>query len=117
MKILIADDDKEYCLGLKSYLQKNGEHEVNIAFDGDEAKHSLEKGAYDVILLDCDMPFASGIELIGVIKKRAPSAKIVMISGYEGIEENLARQAGINEFLRKPFTVKQLGDTLAKFKK
>lgn len=116
MKILLADDDREYCLSLKRYLEKkNKDYQISLAFDGVEAKHCVEGDSYDIIFLDCDMPFLSGIDLIRVIKKENPGAKVVMVSGYEGIEENFAKAAGVDEFLRKPFALSAIDEILGRY--
>lgn len=114
MKILIADDDKGHCIGLKKYLQKKHAYQVDIAFDGDEAKHFIEKEKYDIIILDCDMPFIPGISLVRIIKKENADAKIIMVSGYAGIEEKFAKYAGVFEFLRKPFPIARIDEIFAK---
>ena len=50
------------------------------------------------------MPELSGVELIDIINKYNPEAKKVMISGYELIDEDVAKDFGIDEFLRKPIS-------------
>lgn len=116
MKILIADDDSEYCLSLKRYLKKkNKDYEISLAFDGREAKRCVESDIYDIIFIDCDMPYLSGVDLIKTVKKENPGAKLVMISGYKDIGEDFAKVAGVDEFLRKPFMLKQLDGILEKY--
>jgi DNA-binding NtrC family response regulator len=115
MKILLADDDKNFCLALKKYLQKEKTYQVSLAFDGDEAKHCVERDTYDIIFLDCNMPFISGIDLIKIVKNENPEAKIIMISGYEDIDQNFAKTCGIDEFLKKPFSIKEIDRILHKY--
>ncbi|MEK6715792.1 MAG: response regulator [Candidatus Omnitrophota bacterium] len=116
MKILLADDDREYCLSIKRYLQKkNNNYEVSLAFDGRDAKRCVEGDKYDIIFMDCDMPFLSGVDLIRIIKKENPQAKLIMVSGYKGIEDNFAKAAGVDEFLRKPFELRQVDEILDKY--
>lgn len=116
MKILLADDDKEYVLSLKKYLEKkNKKYEVTLAFDGQEARRSLEGASYDIVFIDCDMPYISGVELIKVVKKENPRARLVMVSGYSGIRKDFAKIAGIDDFLRKPFMLTQIDEIMEKY--
>ncbi|PIQ89331.1 MAG: hypothetical protein COV72_03530 [Candidatus Omnitrophica bacterium CG11_big_fil_rev_8_21_14_0_20_42_13] len=115
MRILIADDDEQYCLALKKYLEKKRDCQISLAYDGDEARHCIESNIYDVVLIDCEMPRCSGIDLIRVIKKENPQAKIIMVSGYQGIGEDFAKCAGVTEFLRKPFAIQTIDDILTRY--
>lgn len=116
MKILLADDDSEYCFSLKRYLlKKNNGYEISLAFDGEEAKRCIEAGIYDLIILDCEMPYFSGIDLLKTIKNENPQTKIVMVSGYSGIAKPFAKSAGIDEFLAKPFALTELDKILKKY--
>lgn len=116
MKILLADDDKEYILSLKKYIEKkNKKYEVTLAFDGQEAQRFLEGASYDIVFMDCDMPHICGIELIRIAKKENPQVKLVMVSGYKGIREGFAKTAGIDDFLRKPFALKQMDEIMEKY--
>lgn len=115
MKILLADDDRQYCLIFKKYLQKKGDHQISLAFDGNDTKHYLEKDIYDVVFLDCDMPHIPGVDLIRMAKKENPEAAIIMISGYKGIDENFAKRVGVDEFLKKPFPIKRIDKILKKY--
>jgi len=115
MRILLVDDDRQYCLSIKKHLEKKSKYQISVAFDGDEAKHYLEKASYDIIFFDCDMPRLSGVDLIRIIKKENPQAALIMVSGYDGIKEDFAKIAGIDEFLRKPFPLKEIANLINKY--
>jgi len=109
-RILVVDDEKECCAFFKDYLTKRG-HLVDIAYDGLEAKDLLDKNTYDCIFFDCNMPELSGVELIKVIKEKNLKAMKIMISGYDLINEDFAKDSGVDIFLRKPIsleTVKEI---------
>ncbi|MGD0336032.1 MAG: response regulator [Candidatus Omnitrophota bacterium] len=103
-KILVVDDEKECCQFFKQYLTKRG-YSVDTAYDGLEAKGLLDVNKYDCIFFDCNMPELSGVELIKVIKEKNPQAKKIMISGYDLINEDFAKDLGVDIFLRKPFSL------------
>lgn len=108
-KILVVDDEKECCQLFEEYLTKRG-YSVDIAYDGLEAKDLLDKYTYDCIFFDCNMPELSGVELIKVIKEKNPKAKKIMISGYDLINEDFAKDSGVDIFLRKPFSLETVNE-------
>lgn len=106
-RILIVDDEIDNCSVISDYLTKRG-YNVDAAYDGFQAKDLLADNIYDYILFDCNMPGLTGIELIAVINKKNPGAKKIMISGYEGIDGNFAKEIGVDIFLSKPVALKDL---------
>lgn len=103
--MLIVDDERECCDLFKEYFLKHG-FDIDIAYDGLKAKELLERNKYDYIFFDCNMPELTGVELIKVIKEKNPEAKKIMISGYDLIAEDFAKDLGVDVFLRKPFSLK-----------
>jgi len=110
-RILVVDDEKECCQFFKQYLTKRG-YSVDTAYDGLAAKDLLDKHTYDCIFFDCNMPELTGIELIKAIEEKNPEAKKVMISGYDLINEGFAKDAGVDIFLRKPFSLETIKEVV-----
>ena len=106
-RILVVDDEPEYLEFLKVFLVSRG-YTLDTACDGEQAKDFLERNIYRVVFFDCNMPGLSGIELTKVIDVRNPDAKKVMISGYDLIDDEFAAASGIDMFLRKPFSLKDV---------
>lgn len=106
-RILVVDDEKDCCSFIDDYLTKRG-YDVDVAYDGLQAKDLLGNNTYDCIFFDCNMPELTGIELVAVINKKNPHAKKIMISGYEGIDERFAKEIGIDIFLSKPIALKEV---------
>jgi len=102
--ILLADDEKEFCDFFKNYFLRK-KYMIDVAYDGSEAKGLLENKIYNYIFFDCNMPELSGVELIKVMKEKNPEAKKIMISGYNLISEDFAKNLGIDVFLPKPFAL------------
>jgi two-component system, OmpR family, response regulator len=105
-KILVVDDEKACCEMFLLYFQKD--YLVHVAYDGLKAKELLETNTYDYIFMDCNMPGLSGVELIKVIKVKNPESKKIMISGYALIDEDFAKDLGVDTFLRKPFDLEDI---------
>lgn len=104
MKALIVDDELDIGLMLSRMLNKNGldaQHVDRV----EKAKSILsEKGLHNVYFLDLNLPDGTGFDLVPIIKKEQPKAKIYIISAYDGaFEKNKAMELEVNGFIKKPF--------------
>lgn len=115
-KILIVDDEKGCCEFFKIYF-KNSDYLTDIAFDGRQAKYLLEDNKYAYIFFDCNMPELSGVELIKIIKKTNPKARAIMISGYDLINEDFAKELDVDAFLSKPISIEDVEKVMRPVKK
>jgi two-component system, NtrC family, response regulator HydG len=114
-RILIADDDRDICLYLKRYLERRKYH-VSAAFGGQEAKVLIEKEAFDFLLLDCSMPELTGLELIEMGRRRNPDAKIVLISAFPSINNDVIKKLGGDAFIHKPIQLSEIDEIFYKNK-
>lgn len=116
--VLIIDDDRDFQTILGSILKKRGFNVLSL-FDGPVLNALSACQKPDVILLDFNLPHASGVD-IGRELRSSPGTMytpIIMISANDDIER-LSKAAGANEFVAKPFTVTDLlGKILKYFKK
>jgi DNA-binding response OmpR family regulator len=106
-RILVADDDKDICVYLKRYLERR-KFRVSAAFDGQEARTLIEKETFDYILLDCSMPGLTGLELIELARRRNPGAKIVLISAFPSVNEEVIKQLGGDTFVYNPIQLSEI---------
>jgi DNA-binding response OmpR family regulator len=85
--------------------------EMEEAADGRKAQAALSKQSYDLILCDWEMPEMSGLELLTWCRSEASHQKtpFIMVTS-RGDKENVmqAIQAGVTDFIGKPFTNEQL---------
>ena len=82
-KILVIDDEIDFCMLMKANLEETGEFEVVFSDKPKEAEDLTEQEKPDVILLDNVMPQRKGSEIVEGIRKR-PAIKdipIIMVSG------------------------------------
>ena len=79
-KILIVDDEKMICEEFQELLQEEN-HEVDVAFGGDEALEKVKATQYDLIFLDVLMPRMEGREVFDRIKKLC-QVPVAIMSGY-----------------------------------
>ena len=114
MRILLADDERAIAITLRDDLERAG-HKVVVARDGTEARAAFSEASFDVLVTDIRMPGASGIELLGEIKRVRPETEVVIITGYGTIESAVdATRKGAFEYILKPFDNDQILVTLRK---
>jgi DNA-binding response OmpR family regulator len=107
MKILVADDDLDL-LGLVAYSLSQAGYLVVKASDGPGALASFEAEAPDLVILDINMPGASGFEVCTAIRARGDVP--VMMLTARGEEQDLVKalDLGADDYLTKPFSPKTL---------
>ena len=83
IKLLIVDDHRILVAGLKKLFENSATVQVTgVAFSGKECRSAIIKELPDVILLDINLPDASGIDLCKEIKSQHPEIKIVVLSSF-----------------------------------
>ena len=79
-RILVVDDEEDMRSMLTQMLERAG-HKVTTATDGQEAIEAFRAAPPDVLLIDILMPTKGGLVAISEIRKRAPTARIIAMSG------------------------------------
>lgn len=106
--ILVIDDDEDFQTILKVTLNQSG-FQVRSLMDGELAQTLNEEPFPDIILLDIDLPYANGVEVGKKLKSNASTRDIpvIMVSANPFVDE-LCKEAGANDYVQKPFTLKTL---------
>lgn len=102
-KLLVVDDEKLICEGMRRALEGLGLFEVQTAASGVEALKALQAGDVQGMLLDIAMPDMDGLELMRQLAQRGLHPFTIIISGYE--EFSYAQQAlayGAVDYVLKP---------------
>ncbi len=82
-KILIAEDHRLTAKFLKSILSgQDNFNVVDIALDGREVLSKMQTEAVDILLLDIEMPYMDGFEIMEYLKGAEPETKILVLSGH-----------------------------------
>src|SRR5512138_3555154 len=107
MKLLTADDDKDL-LALIAFTLSQAGYLVVKASDGPSAIRAFDAEAPDLVILDINMPGASGFQVCEAI--RSQSRAPVMMLTVRGEEEDLVRalDLGADDYLTKPFSPRTL---------
>ena len=106
-KVLIVEDEGDMCL-LLNILLNGKEMELDHVKNLSAAEEYLQNEQPSVIILDNKLPDGFGLDLIPSLKKKYPSIKIIMISGFDASAKDVALESGADVFLEKPFTRDQL---------
>lgn len=103
LKILIVDDHKTYRKSLKNFLKINfKESLISEAENGQECLEMISKDAYDLILMDIQMPVMNGIEATKAAVSLYPDSKIICISMFGSTKDEAEMtKAGASAFLSK----------------
>ena len=111
--ILIVDDDREIVQGLRTVLESKG-YRVVTAHDGDAGLKQAGKEKPDLVLVDMMMPKKSGFLVLEGLKRDVPALKVIMMTANEGSRHRAyAEMLGVDDYLRKPFAMDKLLDSVA----
>jgi DNA-binding response OmpR family regulator len=103
MKVLLAEDDRDFGNILSQYISISG-FEVNLARDGKEAWDMFSQGKPDICVLDVMMPEMDGFTLGEMIKKSQPDMPIIFLTA-KSLKEDIVRglKIGADDYITKPF--------------
>ncbi|WP_336249049.1 response regulator [Stomatohabitans albus] len=114
-RALVVDDSRAMCSLLRRLLSRFG-FESDIAHNGEEALKKVEEhGAYDVALIDHNMPIMNGIAMIEAIREHREydHMKLLMVTGDSDPRTVVrALRSGADEYAMKPITVEVIEDKL-----
>ena len=109
LRVLVADDNEINQVVACKFLQKLG-CQVEVARTGCEAVEAITRTAYDVVLMDCEMPEMDGYEATRAVRRREEGTlnhlPIMALTGHASDEEvQKCRQAGMDRVMTKPVTL------------
>jgi len=112
LRVLVADDNEINQVVACKFLQKLG-CQVEVARTGCEAVDAITRTAYDVVLMDCEMPEMDGYEAAREVRRREEGTlnhlPIMALTGHESDEDaQKCRQAGMDKVVTKPLTLSAL---------
>ncbi|WP_447968329.1 chemotaxis response regulator CheY [Nitrospira sp. M1] len=117
MKVLVVDDMSTMRRIVKNVLKQIGYSDIAEAENGQDALTKLKAGGFGLVVSDWNMPVMPGIELLRNVRGDAnlKSLPFLMVTA-EAQKENIieAVQAGVSNYVVKPFTAEALQEKLEK---
>lgn len=106
--LLIVEDEQRLAEILQKQLYESG-FSSDIASDGYVGKRMMEQNAYDLVILDINLPLLNGYELCKEIRKSNTSTPIIMLTAL-GTPENklIGFESGADDYVLKPFDYREL---------
>src|SRR5438445_13151289 len=107
-RILVVDDEEEVRASLRLALELE-DYDVLAAENGGEALAVLEQDSVDAVLLDVAMPRMGGVELCRRLRAEGNRVPILMLTAKEAVDDRVeGLEAGADDYLTKPFALRQL---------
>lgn len=100
-RLLLADDDRELCRMLQSYLAREG-FELDAVYDGSAAVHESVTGRYHLVILDVMLPQLSGFEALKLIRQQTQVPVLILTARGEDVDSVLGLELGADDYLAKP---------------
>lgn len=108
MRLLLAEDEQALSKALKAILERAG-YTVDAVNDGKAALDCLDTGSYDGAVLDIMMPVLDGLEVLRQLRARGDLLPVLLLTAKSEIDDKVqGLDSGANDYLTKPFAVREL---------
>jgi two-component system OmpR family response regulator len=106
-RVLVVDDDRVLRQTVADALRLGG-HVVLEAHDGAQAIEMATREAFDLVILDINMPRADGFTVLEKLRRRRPSLPIIMLTARDEREDVVrGLKLGADDYVRKPFGLEE----------
>jgi len=114
-RVLIVDDDHEIVESVRFALETKG-YQVLVARDGNQGLAMAEREDPDLVILDMMMPKRSGFLVLEKLRRSRPvPLRVIMITANEGSRHKAyAEMLGVDDYIRKPFAMDRLMESVAR---
>lgn len=108
IRVLIADDEKNFARVLKAELGREG-HSTEVSSNGREALERLKEQEFDVLILDLKMPKLGGMEVLKELRKWTLAPEVIILTGHGTIPTAVeAMKLGAYTYMMKPCKTAEL---------
>jgi len=108
MRILIAEDDAPLATFVAQAFNSEA-HVTEIAPAGDDALQRIQRGGFDLLILDLNLPVISGTEVLQKVRSANTEIPILILTATDEVAERVAcLDAGADDYLTKPFSFSEL---------
>ncbi|HHH37087.1 MAG TPA: response regulator transcription factor [Epsilonproteobacteria bacterium] len=107
-RILLLEDDAALHETLKEYLEDSGIDVVGV-YNGAEAEEAIYENSFDVLILDVNVPYKNGFDVLKNARKEGIQTPAVFLTSRDGLEDvETGFSSGADDYIRKPFALKEL---------
>ncbi|PLY11096.1 MAG: DNA-binding response regulator [Arcobacter sp.] len=108
MNILLLEDDFDYKISIKEYLESLN-YLVDDFEDGEDALNAIYEKCYHLLILDIKVPTISGYELVKILRDDNKDIPVIFITSLTDINNlSMGYELGCNDYIKKPFSPKEL---------
>ncbi|MDX9796281.1 MAG: response regulator transcription factor [Sulfurimonadaceae bacterium] len=108
MRLLLLEDDIDYKQSIKEYLESLN-YTVDDFEDGEEALSAIYENKYHILILDIRVPKLNGYELVKILRQENNTTPVIYITSLTDINNlSLGYELGCNDYIKKPFSPKEL---------
>ena len=108
MKLLVVEDDVELARQLEAELRAEG-HLVTVKSDGIEAGREALKSGWDVIVMDVQLPSATGFQIVDVIRRKQIDTPVIFLTARGDVKDRVrGLSLGGDDYMVKPFAMDEL---------
>lgn len=108
MKLLLVEDEALLSKNVAKGLRLLG-YAVDCAYDGEEALELWEVNAYDLMILDLNLPKLDGMEVLRRVRAQDAESRILILSARNTVDDKISGlDGGSNDYLTKPFEFREL---------
>ena len=108
MRLLLAEDEEEMSNALVKILKSNN-YSVDAVYNGNDALDYIESDIYDGAILDIMMPGMSGVEVLKEARAAGIKTPVLLLTAKSEIDDRVeGLDAGADDYLTKPFAMKEL---------
>ena len=106
--VLIADDEANILMLLEMELQAEG-FETIVCEDGAKALAQIRESAPAIALLDWNMPIITGLDVCRRLRDTGNGLPVIMITARDEMDDRVAAlEAGADDFIAKPFNIREV---------
>ncbi|MCL2123208.1 MAG: response regulator [Desulfovibrionaceae bacterium] len=117
LKLLMADDEKEFALTLAERLELRG-FILSVVFDGESALERVRREHFDLVMLDVMLPGMSGLAVLRRIHEMKPGLPVVLLTGNTGSKDDIeGMKQGARAYINKPVDLQELLSLFAEIAK
>lgn len=106
--ILLVEDEKKLADTIQAGLSEH-DYDVTIAYNGLDGKKMFHDNAYDLIILDINLPFVNGYELCKLIRETDERVPIILLTAMNFTDNKIEGfELGADDYITKPFEFREL---------